>query len=224
MFISKSKNADTLNSFCTRYRALKVPLVAGFLLYVVGLCAMASATASTKGLPVFYVCILGSGFAAILLIVVTIAQLATPPELIGTASSILVSTRAIGASMATAFLGAILSACTTKKIPAAIIVAVLPLGFPPSSLPAFIPAVLAQNKAALGKIPGVTPAVIGAAVGGVHEGLAQSFRVLWLSVVPFAVVGAVVTCFLQKEVTMTSHVDVSFALTSSLNSLLTPNS
>ncbi|KAL8276175.1 hypothetical protein RQP46_011433 [Phenoliferia psychrophenolica] len=109
--------------------------------------------------------------------------------------------------MTTAFLGAILTTTTTKNIPAAIVAAVVPLGLPPSSLPAFIPALLAKNMAALGQIPGVTPQILGAAVGGVEKGLAQSLRILWLAIVPFAVIGAVATCFLQKEVTMTSHID-----------------
>lgn len=96
----------------------------------------------------------------------------------------------------------VLTTTTTKNIPAAIVAAVLPLGLPPSSLPTFIPTLLAKNKAG-------TPVILGAAVGGVQKGLAQSFRVLWLALVPFAVLGAVATCFLQKEVTMTSHIDIS---------------
>lgn len=60
---------------------------------------MSTATNFTTQLPILYAALLGIGFCPILILLVSIAQLSTPPELIGTISAVLVSTRAVGASI-----------------------------------------------------------------------------------------------------------------------------
>lgn len=69
--------------------------------------------------------------------------------------------------------------------------AVLPLGLPATSLPAFIGALASSDNAALAGIPGVTPQIIGAGVGGLFEAFSIGFRYVWVAAGCFTVIAAI---------------------------------
>ncbi len=69
--------------------------------------------------------------------------------------------------------------------------AVLPLGLPVNSLPAFIGDLAASNTTALQTVPGVTGQIIGAGVGGLFEAYSIGFRFVWVAAGCFTVVAAV---------------------------------
>lgn len=69
--------------------------------------------------------------------------------------------------------------------------AVLPLGLPQSSLGAFIGNLAAQNSAALVNVPGVTPAIIGAGLGGLRDAYTVAFRYVWILGACFTAIGAI---------------------------------
>jgi hypothetical protein len=66
--------------------------------------------------------------------------------------------------------------------------AVLPLGFDPQYLPQLIGGLASNNNTAVGLVPGVTPQIIGAGVGGLFEAYAIGFRFVWVSAGCFVVV------------------------------------
>jgi hypothetical protein len=82
--------------------------------------------------------------------------------------------------------------------------AVLPLGLPASSLTAFIGDLAAQNTTALVTVPGVTPEIIGAGVGGLYEAYSLGFRFVWVAAACFTVLAAI--CKLHLSHPLFAHV------------------
>jgi hypothetical protein len=68
---------------------------------------------------------------------------------------------------------------------------VLPLGLPATSLPALIGDLAANNQTALGSVPGITPQIIGAGVGGLREAYNLGFRFVWIAAGCFMVLAAI---------------------------------
>jgi hypothetical protein len=68
---------------------------------------------------------------------------------------------------------------------------VLPLGLPATSLPALIGDLAANNQTALGSVPGITPQIIGAGVGGLREAYNQGFRFVWVAAGCFMLLAAI---------------------------------
>jgi hypothetical protein len=86
---------------------------------------------------------------------------------------------------------AIFSEKLTANLGTKISEAVLPLGLPVSSLTAFIGDLADQNTTALVTVPGVTPKIIGAGVGGLYEAYSIGFRFVWIAAGCFTVIAAV---------------------------------
>lgn len=86
----------------------------------------------------------------------------------------------------------------------------IPLGLPLSSVGPFIGALLSGSKPAIMKVPGVTLPIVGAAVEALEGALAQSFKWIWIALIPFACVGIIVALLLNSQElvnAMTKHID-----------------
>lgn len=73
----------------------------------------------------------------------------------------------------------------------------LPLGLPPADLSPLIEALADNNQAAVAHIPGLTPAIIGAAVKALKEAYLESLRYVWITAAVFtilAVIGEFLHC------------------------------
>jgi hypothetical protein len=68
---------------------------------------------------------------------------------------------------------------------------VLPLGLPESSLPALIGDLAANNQTAIATVPGITPQIIGAGVGGLFKAYSLGFRFVWVAAGCFMVLAAI---------------------------------
>jgi hypothetical protein len=60
--------------------------------------------------------------------------------------------------------------------------AVIPLGFNPSNLGPLIGALLSHGSTS--SIPGITPQILGAAMGGMASAQAYAFRITWFAFLP----------------------------------------
>ena len=150
----------------------------------------------------------GIGFAALITLLTTGLQFATPHHLITTATALSVSSRAIAASVFTAVYAAAFATRYKEKLPAYIIKAVVPAGLPVASVPAFIEALATPNGAALPEIPGLTPAIIAAGSNGAKQAFADSIRVIFIIAAPFGAVACVACLFLgDLKSTMNYKVD-----------------
>lgn len=69
--------------------------------------------------------------------------------------------------------------------------ATIPLGLPPSSVGPFIGALTAHDDAALVKIPGVTPPIIGAGSEALLETFSKAFRHVWIAAACFVALAAI---------------------------------
>jgi hypothetical protein len=110
--------------------------------------------------------------------------------------------------MFTAIYAATVSTRLTKYIPSYVATAAVAAGLPPSSLPAFIGALASNTPAALPKIPGVTPAIIGAGVTALKQALADGLRAVYIIAVAFGALACFACLFLgDLTKTMNYHVD-----------------
>lgn len=147
----------------------------------------------------------GLGFGCPLVLIIAGVQLSTPHHLIATATAVVTSSRAVAASTFTAIYGAALTSQTTIKIPQYAAAAAIAAGLPPQYVMQFVGDLLKHNTAALGTIPGVTPKIIEASVGGINHALADSFRIVYIISVPFGVLACVLCFFLGDLTTLMNY-------------------
>jgi hypothetical protein len=150
----------------------------------------------------------GLAFGGPLILIITGVQLSTPHHLIATATAVVTSTRAVAASTFTAIYAAALNDRLAIKIPGNVSSAVVGAGLPESSLAAFVPAIAGNMPDQLAGIPGVTPNIVQAAVGGLMRALADSFRIIFIIAAPFGALG-IVMCYFIGDLSgkMDSQVD-----------------
>ncbi|CAD6587966.1 MAG: hypothetical protein CYPHOPRED_004210, partial [Cyphobasidiales sp. Tagirdzhanova-0007] len=188
-----------LGYLCTKYRAIRLPLFLGFVVYIAGFIGLGVTKSTTGPAIVAASATAGLGFVPIIVLGVVIAQLSTPAHLIGTATSIAAATRAVGASVGTAIFGSILRSRIANFVPARVPPALLAAGLPPTSIGPFLGALGAGHIAALSRVPGATPHIIETGVAAFKSALAKSFSYIWWSTIPFAAVGAILTLTLTDQ-------------------------
>jgi MFS family permease len=173
-------------AYTTWTKRLSDPLILGFVVYVAFCAAMTTVKPTTSSAAICgfaFLAALGNGF--VLLNTTVAAQLATPKDLIAVTSGLQLATRGFGGAVGIVVNGAVLSSTLEANLGPRVAAAVLPLGFPVKELGALIGALLSGNPALVVKIPGVTPAMIGAAVTAMHETYAVSFRKCWIIAASF---------------------------------------
>lgn len=121
----------------------------------------------------------GIGLGIVLTTLVTAAQLSAPPHLIAITSGLLIAVRSLGGAIGLSIYSALFSSRIATALPNSIASAVVPLGFNPQYLGMLIGALNAHDDELMMKIPGITPQIIGAAVGGLKTGYLVSFRWVW---------------------------------------------
>jgi hypothetical protein len=166
--------------------------VLGFtLITVFNICMAATYKSNPDGAFWGFGIILGVGTGIILPLTMVAAQLATTPELISSASALIISTRSLGGTVGLAITNAIFNSALSTEIPKKIAAAVLPLGLPPSSLGMLIGALASNDQALLAHVPGATPQIIGAAAQGLVEAYGIGFRNCWIAACCFAALAIV---------------------------------
>ncbi|GAM88149.1 hypothetical protein ANO11243_061800 [Dothideomycetidae sp. 11243] len=192
----------------TRFRTIREPLFAGFLVFtggLIGMCTLQPGQSSTSiGLSVM----IGIGFGAPLSLIVAGIQLSAPHKLIATATACVTSSRAITGAVFSAINAAAFDQRIAKYLPEYVAKAALTAGLPANSVPAFIGALSTGDSAALAKIPGVTPIIIGQGVEALKQAYVDAIRVIFIIAAPFGVVACIACWFIQDlKKTMNYHVD-----------------
>ncbi|KAK0638522.1 major facilitator superfamily domain-containing protein [Cercophora newfieldiana] len=199
--------AAVAGAFVAKTKKLRWITVASFLLFVAFFAAMANMGTDDSmpvwGLPV----LLGAGLGLSLVSLITLAQLSTTPELIATASGLVIGIRSLGGSVGLAIYNALFSN-SMAKMGDNIAQAVLPLGLPPTSIGPLIGALNAHDDAAMFKIPGVTPRIVGSAAGALLETFASSFRLVWIAAACFVAFAAILSVFIKENTNeFNMHID-----------------
>ncbi|OAL42841.1 MFS general substrate transporter [Pyrenochaeta sp. DS3sAY3a] len=177
------------------FRDIRYPLLVGFVLYTAGIVGLATVQPGQPGVALGTLTLAGAGLAGPLILILTGVQLAVPHHLIATATALVVSCRTLAGSIFTAAYSTALSTRLNSYIPSYLARAVAQAGLPPSSIGPFIGAFAGNDQAALAQIPGVTPAVLGAAGGAFQHAFADSVRVVYEIAAPFGAV-ACILCLL----------------------------
>lgn len=192
----------------TRFRTIREPLLAGFVLFTGGMIGMTTIQPGQSANAIVFSCLIGIGFGAPLILVVTGVQLSTPKELIATATACTTSARAIAGAIFSAIDAAASNTRLKVYLPKYVAKAALSAGLPAASLTDFIEALSTNDPAALAKVPGVTATIIAEGARALEQAYADSFRIVFIIAVPFGVL-ACITCWFIGDLreTMNYRVD-----------------
>lgn len=182
--------------FCTTTKMLRYPIVVGFGSFVVLMICMATANLSSNAALWGYTVIFGSGIGILLNTLMTTAQLGTPPELIASASGLIISTRSVGGSVALAIYNAIFTHTLSTNLGTKVLKAVLPLGLPLSSIGPLIGLLISGTIDGLTHIPGITGPIIQAGGNAVLQSFVPAFRYVWVTAGCFAFVATIAAWFI----------------------------
>ncbi|KAF3111031.1 hypothetical protein TWF706_000474 [Orbilia oligospora] len=177
----------------------KTLVVVSFVLFLVGSGLMAVMQPHINFAAWFFpTAIFGIAVGASTLVLAVVVSLCTPNEYIAHAMSLLASSRAFGGSIGITIFEQIFSSKEKDILPGKISTAVLDAGLPSSSLEEFLIGSEHGITSALLNIPGVSQAVLEAGSSAMVQGLADSYRFIWYSLIPFAFVTLVLAFFLMS--------------------------
>lgn len=192
----------------TKLKSIRSPLFVGFLIYTAGIVGLATVQPGQSTRAIIFAGLAGIGFGAPLILIVAGVQLSTPHHLIATATAATTSARAVAATSFTAIYSAALSTRLEKYIPSYVADAVLAAGLPPTSVGAFIKALVDHDSAAMATVPGVNPSIVSAGVGALKQSFADGLRVVFMIAAPFGALACLLCLALgDMRKTMNYHVD-----------------
>lgn len=150
--------------YSSAMKQLKLPITLGFALKTVSFICLAATSGGNPGAAFYgFAVLLGIGLGTVIPLVMVVAQLSTPAQLISSASTLVIVIRAFGSTLGLAINNALFNSALSTEIPKKVAAAVLPLGLPIESLGMLIGALATNDQALLAEIPGITPTIIGAA-------------------------------------------------------------
>ena len=191
-FLVSSAVACLSGWYTTKRLALRTPLIVGVSFLLLFTICMATTTTINPGGGFWaFGVILGIGLGIMLPSIMVLAQLVVPPELIATASALVIATRSLGATVGLAINNALFNTALSTEIPKRVAAAALSLGLPPRSLGQFIGGLVAHDDAILAHTPGVTPQIIGAGAKALISAYGVGFRHAWIASACFTTVAVV---------------------------------
>ena len=179
----------------TRFKIIREPLAFGFLLYTAGVAGLATVEPGQSFNQLAFAALAGLGFGGPIVLITAGVQLNVPHHLMATATAVVNSSRAVGATVFTSIYAATLTKNLTSKIPKYVAEAAAKAGLPASSIPAFVAAIASKNQANLSAVPGVTSAIIQKGFAALQQAYADSLRTIFITGAPFGLL-ACALCFL----------------------------
>src|SRR5271170_2576647 len=192
VFITDIVASMTAGAYCSAKKSIRLPATCAFVIFLIFNILMANINIQTNnnniwGYPVF----LGVGLGMCLSSLLAVAQLSTPPELIATASGLMISVRSLGGAVGLAIYNAVFNHGVSANLGSKVAAATLPLGLPLSSLGPLIVSLTSGNSAAANRVPGATLDIIQAGGLAVQEAFVIAFRYVWISAGCFTLVALV---------------------------------
>ncbi|KAF4339929.1 drug facilitator PEP5 [Fusarium beomiforme] len=199
MFVTTSVFSPLFGLWSSKRKVLRLPLIIGALLLLVFFILLAASNIDTPRYAFWiYPIVSGIGLGSLLPLSMVASQFATPPELIALTSSMMICVRSLGGSIGLAINNAVIHNALDKELAKKIAAATLPLGLPSSSLPELIQALASQNRQAVAAVPGITPQIAQAAVGGMKRAYVIAFRNSWIVSAAFCAI-LLIACVFVKE-------------------------
>ena len=194
--------AWTAGLYSARTKTIKPAVVVSMLLMTAFFGAMIGTDVSSDswiwGLVVLY----GFGLGIAICMLVVLAQLSVPSELIATASALALATRAGGGTVGLAAYNAIFNAAIKKNLVPKVGSAAIANGLPPTSLGQLFGALTANDQHALALVPGINPHIIQASVLAMKEVFRTGFRNVYImstAMVALALIGKHSSCMLHSK-------------------------
>ena len=185
--------AFSVGLYSTRTKTIRAPVVFSFLLMAVFWAAMAGTTDSSTGNQIYGLVILyGYSLGIAICILIVLAQLSIPSELVATATGLSLATRAAGGTVGLAVYDALFNNEISNKLVSEVSQAALSLGLPPASLRALLGALEADDQAAFAHVPGITPQIIQASVHAFKSVFSKAFQHVYImscAMLGFAIIG-----------------------------------
>ncbi|OCK76057.1 putative major facilitator superfamily transporter [Lepidopterella palustris CBS 459.81] len=148
--------------------------------------ALAVMTPDNPKLAVALSCFVGFGLGGVIVPPATVAMIGAPDALISTAAALSLSLRAVGGSIGYSIYYNIWVGKLKKKLPTYVAEYAVKAGLPLADVPTFVGTFLTKPEM-IAKVPGVTPAILGAAATAVKWAYADSFRYIWYTSIAFGV-------------------------------------
>lgn len=184
--------ALTVGHFIYKTRLMRIPSMAGFAFLLLFYILVATTKPSTPEAHFWgFMIFLGGALGILLITLIVVAQLATPPELIAITSGLVLSVRSLGASTGLVIYNAVFRAGLVKNLGPKIAAAVLPLGLPQSSVALLIGALSSGNTAAVADVPDITPEIIIAATLELQASYSIAFSYVWATAAAFSFVALI---------------------------------
>ncbi|KAH8696067.1 major facilitator superfamily domain-containing protein [Talaromyces proteolyticus] len=165
-------------------------------------------TPSRHAMALVFLGIIGFGSGGPSMLPVVLVSYSVPEFLLGTASTVMTSTRALGGIIGITIFTAIYSNALSTKLPTAVAEAAIEAGLPNSSLAEFLPAFLEKDANLLTSISGVTTQVLVACTNAAKSASAVSFQNVWFVNMAFGLLAAILSMFLLSvKHRMTNHIE-----------------
>jgi len=178
--------------YCAKTKETRWITVVSMLVFVLFFALMAGtgtgldASKQVWGYPVF----LGTALGLSLVSLITLAQIATPPEHIAVASGLVIGLRSLGGSVGLAIYNALFNDAMSH-VGDNIAKAAIMAGLPKESVGMFIGALMAHDDELMSKVPGVKPQIIGAGAQALLQTFASGFKNVWIAASCFVAFAAV---------------------------------
>jgi hypothetical protein len=197
-FFATTAVVAPLVGYYTRHtRDLKNPLIVGWMIVLIGSIILATIGASGSKISIGALFLCGVGFATPLALLFAVAQLATPPHLLGLTTGQLISARAIGQAVSASVLVAVFKAKIASILPAEVGAAAMKAGLPATGLPALVGGIATGNSTLIMSALDVTPSIIEAASAAATDSYIKSFHHGWDTALPFVAIALLIVLALD---------------------------
>lgn len=170
-----------VGAYSSKMKSLRAPIFIAFVLLLIFNILMITVTPSTSRSAIMgYAIFSGAGYGIVVPLLVVALQFSTPTELISLTSGLFIVIRAVGNACAVGINTAVLSGALSTNLVPKITAAVLPLGFPESSLPDLIGALSGTNGILPSDVPGANPEIVSAGLTAFMEAYRIGFRNIWI--------------------------------------------
>ncbi|EEU33362.1 uncharacterized protein NECHADRAFT_30516, partial [Fusarium vanettenii 77-13-4] len=200
MFLTGFVFSPVFGLWSSKRKSMRAPLIVGCVCLLVFFILLATVNIDTPRYAFWiFPVISGIGLVSIVPLSMVSAQLATSPELITLVSGLITTARSLGGAVGLAINNAVLTSTLEKELPKKVSAAALPLGLPPSSLPALIDGLASQRKDAVAAVPGISPEIAQAAIGAMKRAYLVAFRNAWIVSASFCGLLVITACFIKEQ-------------------------
>ncbi|KAH8703170.1 major facilitator superfamily domain-containing protein [Talaromyces proteolyticus] len=196
-------------AFSWKTKLLRPPSTLAFVLFIIFDILAATITINTPDANFWvYPIFVGGGMGLCLANGMTVAQFATPLELLSTTTGLILAVRNLGGTVGLAIYNAIFNHCITSNLASKVAAATLPLGLPETSLSLLVDVLNSGNLEALSTVPGITSAIKSAAEIAQLQTYVIAYRYVWVAAGAFSASALVATFFIvERKTDFNAHVD-----------------